>query len=869
MFLKAIGAECLDDVGMIASDGRLKGSEELVVDAQEARVFEAGEGAFYESIDESSFVQALVSFSGSFLECVSGDAHGSTYAGSGRSSSLVQERLFSYKCCASFGDLMNLEQSPPPWTTGPYSIKRHGVSIQNCDSEPVQTPGCIQAHGLMVVLRSRDLCILQISENLPEHFGKSPEDVLESPVSCLIGEDGGKRLAAFFENERVERNPQYAFTLPLVGHGREYDVLVHRQEEVLVVELEPASTETGGTPDYYGMVKRSVSRLQTAETLSSFCDIVAEEVRNVTGIDRVMVYKFHADFHGEVVAESKREDLSPWLGLHYPAEDIPHPAREIFKKIWVRPLPDAAAPVVEMVPLVNQVTGKGLDMTHCSLRGASVMYTEYLKNMGVAASLTMSLMVDGELWGLIACQHETPTSFPYQIRAACEFLAQVASLQLRSVEQRESFEYRLRIEELQNRVITVASQESSLVPLTEASPNILDAMDAAGVAIFHGGEWFRVGETPVDSQLDGLKEWLNGRPEFHAARPVYHTDSLSRDYPDAVNFADVASGLLAISLSRQKHTYVLWFRPETLQTVNWGGNPHDKPVVTGPHGPRLTPRRSFEIFSESVKHRSLPWKRVEIDSALRLRMLIMELVVSRAEQISELNADLTRTNEELDAFAYVASHDLKEPLRGISKYAHQLMEAGQMEESERREKFMSLQRLALRMDSLLDALLHFSRVGRAVVSFNEVDLSEVLDEALEMVAARRQEIPTEIKITRALPTIPCDRMRVREIFVNLLTNAMKYNDKPQREIEIGYEEMADGPPVFHVRDNGIGIQPRHFESVFKIFRRLHGTDAFGGGSGAGLAIVHRLVSQHRGSVWLDSEPGAGTTFYFTLSESTP
>ncbi|GAA5118973.1 GAF domain-containing protein [Luteolibacter yonseiensis] len=762
---------------------------------------------------------------------------------------------------------MNIESNAiPPWQSGPYSIKRHGVTISNCDSEPVQTPGCIQSRGVMAVVRYEDLTIVQVSENVVDHFALRPESVLDKPVASLIGVEGENALLGFTRRESIERNPLYFITLPVMDSGS-YDLLVHRQGDLLIVEFEPAADAAEAFPDYYGMVKTSVSRLQNAQTVGEFCGIVAEEVRRLTGIDRAMVYHFHPDFHGEVVAESKRKDLSPWLGLHYPAEDIPKPARDIFKKIWVRPLPDAASPVVEMVPLTNPDTGKPLDMTHCALRGASVMYTEYLANMGVAASLTMSLMVDGELWGLIACQHETPKVFPHQMRAACEFLAQVTSLQLRSVEQRESFEYRLRIEEIQNRVITNASQESSLVPLTDSTPNLLDPMDAAGVAVFHGGRWWRLGSTPAETELDGLKDWLGERPEFSSsARPVYATDSLVRDYPPAESFADVGSGLLAIPLSRQKNAYVLWFRPETIQTVNWGGNPHDKPVVTGPHGPRLTPRRSFEIFTESVKNRSANWKRVEIDSALRFRMLIMELVVSRAEQISELNESLMRTNEELDAFAYVASHDLKEPLRGISKYAHQLMESGQMEETERRAKLESVQRLAVRMDSLLDALLHFSRVGRSTIAVYGVDLNEVLDEALEMVSARRQEIPTEVKVPRALPTIPCDRMRIREIFVNLLSNAMKYNDKPRREIEIGFSEMEDGITAFHVADNGIGIEPRHHAVVFKIFKRLHGTDAFGGGSGAGLAIVHRLVSQHRGNVWVESTPGSGTKFSFTLSD---
>lgn len=764
---------------------------------------------------------------------------------------------------------MNPESIPQPlpWADGVYSIKRHGVTISNCDSEPVQTPGCIQSHGVLLVLRPADFVILQASENLSDHFGIAASEALGQPLSRFLGEEGERRLREFIAKERTERNPLYAFTLALAEGGPDYDLITHTIDDLVILEAEISAPAEARPADYYGMVKTSVTRLQTTQTLAGFCDIVAEEVRALTGIDRVMVYRFHEDFHGEVVAESKREDLAPWLGLHYPAEDIPWPAREIFKKIWVRPVPDAAAPVMEMVPLVNPESGRALPMTHCVLRGASVMYTEYLRNMGVAASLTMSLMVDGELWGLIACQHQTPTRFPHQIRAACEFMAQVASLHLRAAEQRESLGYRIRIEEVHNRVVTNAAQDADLSPLTTASPNLLDTMDATGVAVFHGDRWWKAGTAPNDTHLDSLKDWLQSRQEFASpVRPIYVSDSISRDFPPAAAYAGIGSGVLALSLSRQKHTFVLWFRPETMQTVHWGGNPNEKPVVTGPHGPRLTPRLSFEIFTESVRNRSLPWKKVEIEAALRLRVLIMELVVSRTEQITELNADLMRSNEELDAFAYVASHDLKEPLRGISKYAHQLMESEALREEEAQKKLESVKRLALRMDSLLDSLLHFSRVGKATLNFRPVDLGEVLEEAIEIVSARRQEIPTEILVSTPLPVIECDRMRVREIFVNLLSNALKYNESPQRVIEIGFAEFPDGGTVFHVKDNGIGMDPRHFDVVFKIFKRLHGREDFGGGSGAGLAIVRRLVEQHRGRVWIDSSPGAGTTFFFTLSE---
>ena len=277
-----------------------------------------------------------------------------------------------------------------------------------------------------------------------------------------------------------------------------------------------------------------------------------------------------------------------------------------------------------------------------------------------------------------------------------------------------------------------------------------------------------------------------------------------------------------------------------------------------------------------MHQQALPWLQVEIDAAARLRALIMELVIVRAERLAGLNADLARSNEELDAFAYVASHDLKEPLRGIHKYAHQLMEAAPSNDEERR-KLDGLMRLTLRMDSLLDSLLHFSRVGREELTLEKVDLNEVLADAIEMVGSRTGDGRTQIVAPRALPQIMCDRVRVREVLVNLLSNALKYNDKAAKRVEVGFidahesalrqgfPDTTNGQTVYYVRDNGIGIAPRHFDQVFKMFKRLHGREEYGGGTGAGLTIVRKLVERHRGQVWPQSVAGEGSTFFFTLS----
>lgn len=763
------------------------------------------------------------------------------------------------------------------WANGPYSIKRHGTSLATCESEPVQTPGCIQAHGVLIAVRVADMAILQISENALEFLGIAAPALLGVPVEQVIGAIHLQRLRNMLAHEALERNAVYAFTMD-APNAQALDVCAHTLDGVLLLELEATGrTASVGNGDFFSRVSKAVGRLQSAVGLNDFCQQVANEVRGITGLDRVMVYKFHADYHGEVVAESKRSDLPAWLGLHFPEADIPKPARDIYQRIWIRPLPHAAGPLVEMLPLANPDTGQPLSMTYCALRGASVMYTEYLANLGVAASLTMPILIEGKLWAMIACHHMAPTHFAHPLRSACELLAQVASLQLKATERVEQLALRVKVDAVHQKLMVKAAQEGDLLALSDREPSLLDAMDAHGAALYHRDRWWCAGNTPTVEQLDALAEWLNARPDFDSPeRPAYVTDNLARDYPDGRAIANVASGVIAVRVSRLRRDLILWFRPQTQQTIAWAGNPADKPQVVGPSGMRLTPRRSFELFMESVRERSLPWTALEVESALRLRQLVMELVISQTVKLAEQNIDLTASNEELDAFAYVASHDLKEPLRGIHRYAHQLLESTQAPMPEDRQRLDSLMRLTLRMDSLLNSLLHFSRVGRTNLEFEAVNLNELVEDALEMIGVRKDDNTCHITIPRPLPTIECNPVRVREIFSNLVSNAIKYNLNDQPGVELIYFAATDesaqknAPPhaqgqiIYGVRDDGIGIEQRHFDQVFRMFKRLHGRDEFGGGMGAGLTVVQKVVQRHGGAIWLESTPGQGSCFYFTL-----
>jgi len=769
-----------------------------------------------------------------------------------------------------------------PWTDQAYSVKRHGLTITNCAAEPVQTPGCIQSHGALLVLRRADLTVLQVSENVEHWIDHPVARTLGARIGDLLGARAEACIADVLAAEATERNPTYVFTVPARDGVPPLDVALHTTQGLVILELEASARQAADAADFYAELQHAIARLQGARSLAELSQIACEEIRAITGLDRVMMYKFHSDGHGEVFAEARAAELAPWLGLHYPAEDIPRPAREVFQQIWLRPLPDAQAPVAELVPLLNPETGAPLVMTHCALRAPSVMYTEYLANMGVRASLTLSIRRSDALWGLIAGHHLTATHFSWQLRAACELFAQITSLQHQAAEDREELAYRLRMEDVQQQLVAAAAQDGELAAMALSTPSLVDAMEAGGAALYHRGRWWRIGATPSELELDALASWLFEQPELSSAsRPVYACDALARVYPAAAAFAACASGVLAIPLARATRSMMVWFRPEVVRTVRWAGRPDDKPMVVGPHGPRLTPRRSFELFVESVQLRARPWKGVEIDAALRLRVLAMELVVAAADRLSDLNALLLRSNDELDAFAYVASHDLKEPLRGIYKYAHQLANAAAPLDEEQTRRLDGILRLTSRMDNLLESLLQFSRVGRATLHSEPVDLNAVLAEALDMVNARVAERATEIAIPRPLPRAVCDHVRVREVFSNLLSNALKYNDKPVRQITVGYlapAEYADQPamvtaaagrPIYFVTDNGIGIHAKHHEQVFRLFRRLHGPREWGGGTGAGLTIVQKLVERQGGRIWLGSDVGERTTFYFTLGDAPP
>ena len=742
------------------------------------------------------------------------------------------------------------------------------ADLTDCDKEPIHIPGAVQPHGVLLVLREPALVIAQASENAERLLGAPAPSLLGTDFGALLsGAQAAEELRARLSRERLQDENPLKLSLHVGGRERVFNGIAHRHKGKLLLELEPSSEERQVPAfGFYHQARGSMSRLRDAPDLSGLCWAAVREVRRITGFDRVLIYRFDAEWNGAVLAEDRDEaKAAPYLGLCFPASDIPAQARALYLANGLRIIPNVDYTPARILSLPDDAAGGPLDLSFSVLRSVSPVHLEYLRNMGAQASMSISLVKDGQLWGLISCSHLSgPLYVPYGARTACEFIAEFMSSLIPTKEGQQDYGQRLRIQAVQARLLERMTRGPDFVAgLTQGPQELLELTGATGAAVHFNGQTTIVGAAPEDAQVQALMRWLAERQE----QEVFVTDCLSRDFPEAEAFKEEAAGLIAASMSRGRNNWVLWFRPEVVQTVNWGGDP-TKPVEQTDGGPRLHPRKSFALWRETVRGKSLSWKDYEVEAAAGLRKAIIDLVLQRSEELLKLNTELERSNVELDSFAYAASHDLKEPLRGIHNYtALALREAGSLLPEGTKDRLETVVRLTQRMERLINSLLHYSQVGRTELSLRETDLNELLGQVLESLKSRLDEAQVEIRVPRPLPSARCDRVRMSEVFANLVTNAVKYNDKEKKWVEIGYTAGPDGRAVFYVRDNGIGISPEFHEDIFRIFKRLHGRDKFGGGTGTGLTIIKRIIERHSGRVWLESTPGVGTTFFFTLDDT--
>ena len=514
------------------------------------------------------------------------------------------------------------------------------VDLTNCDREPIHALGAVQPIGFLIALTS-DWLIARASANAADFIGFGPDDLIGRPLAEIFSSkavhDLRNRTTMLRGPDAVER----IFDIALIEGATHFDVAMHFSAGSIIVEAEPISGDHG---DATGTVRSMIARLDQCGNVEAFLREGARQIRALTNFDRVMVYRFAQDGSGEVVAEACRSGIGRFLGLHYPASDIPAQARQLYKRNILRVIADVDARPVPIVPELDQ-QGQPLDLSLSLLRSVSPIHIEYLKNMGVGASMSISILVEGKLWGLFACHHYAPHHPSFERRSICELFAQMFSMRLESRERQETMEFERRARDISDQLLgAVASDDALLKDPDWLADMLTHSIPADGIGVWIGGNFAFSGVTPPAADFRRIVRVLN----TNTAGKVFATDHIASLVSEADAFASEASGLLAIPISRSPRDYVVLFRSEMVRSVRWAGDPH-KPVEFGPNGPRLTPRESFAEWKELVQGRSKSFTSSELRVAETLRATLIEVVLRMADEASAERQQSTARQEVLIA----------------------------------------------------------------------------------------------------------------------------------------------------------------------------------------------------------------------------
>lgn len=509
------------------------------------------------------------------------------------------------------------------------------ADLTNCERELIHLAGSIQPHGLLLVLDGlgAGARIVQASANAGELVGGSVDDLLGRPLSALPA-----ALLQALQQAAPQASPTSPAALqlrPQTGQAgpRQWEGALHPVDAAhWALELEPVPAWNGvATADHdharlLDIVGRAVQRLGSAASLGVLADATVQAFRELTGHDRVMVYKFDAEGHGRIIAEARDPRQESLLGHHYPASDIPQRARELYLRNRVRVLVDVHDQPSPLLDAQRRPVGDGLDLSMSYLRSMSPLHLQYLKNMGVTATVVVSLVREGRLWGLVAAHHDSPRNLRYALRAACDLLAEVVSTRIAAIENYAHAQVAVLVRRLEQRLVEATSTEGDWrLALFRNPRTLLQPLEATGAALFSEGEVLVAGEVPSTPELRRLRQWVDDRIAAQGGDPLFACSSVAKANPALASLTPTASGVLAVKLSTSQPDYLMWLRKEQLLTVTWAGDPA-KPMV-GNDPLTLSPRRSFAAWSELVRGTALPWTSAELALGRAIGSALVDIIV--------------------------------------------------------------------------------------------------------------------------------------------------------------------------------------------------------------------------------------------------
>ncbi|AUJ71024.1 MULTISPECIES: ATP-binding protein [unclassified Pseudoalteromonas] len=769
-------------------------------------------------------------------------------------------------------------------------MEKFEATLDNCHKEPIHIPGSIQPHGYLLLFDTNTLTLRYFSENFAELVGLEPSALVNTHAETIFESPFFELLASNANSSEIHRlNPMTATIKTKDAKWVELSVVASQNEAGLILELEQNTAQ--GVEINHSMqhlMKHSLSSMVDSQSLQASFEMAVEEIRELTQFDRVMLYKFDHEYNGEVVAESKRNDLNSFLNQHFPESDIPKQARALYLRNPIRLLADVDSENSLLYP-----QDKPIDLSACILRSVSPIHCQYLRNMGVQATMSISIIVAGKLWGLIACHHYEKHVVPFNIREVAQYmglmLSYLISLKISSLEAMAE----AKALTLSSSVTERMAKEIFFVDgLRYESAALQEMMKSSGVAWRVESDLECYGQTPAKADIESIYRWLAEHQLGDDS--IFYCHSLGELNETFKVFAKTASGVLLMPLSADANHFIMWFRKEVIQTKNWGGKPEKSIEFLDDGSHRLMPRSSFKLWVENVKCKSHPWTEAEVSCALKFRNTLVNYVLAKSERYKKLNAILEQkvtkrtealeneitsrrtaeqlltialekaheSNQELERFAFLASHDLQEPLRKIQMFGDRIQCSAEGLNERHASYLKRMMDSAERMQKLIKGLLSFSRIDRKGESFKSFDGDNALAETLLDLELVIKESNAQVDTT-GLGDVFGDRRQLQRVLLNLINNGIKFS-APERtpRVSISSERKAN-ELIVAVKDNGIGFDPEFSEQIFNLFERLHGRSAYAG-TGLGLAICKKIVERHHGRIWVETEVGQGSTFYFSL-----
>jgi len=745
-------------------------------------------------------------------------------------------------------------------------VNRDIVNLTNCDQEPIHIPGSIQPHGFLVAFDEQYKTTF-CSANVQQHLGITPAQLLHKELNEVFGTNAAAAISGHLQTLSAVVTEPLVITL----HNQKFSAAIHKSNNTWVAEFESLENAEPRLNTVFSQTLQFVQYMQQAQTLQQLCARVAAEIRSLTGYDRVMVYRFDKDYNGEVYAESKRDDLEAFLGLHYPHTDIPVQARQLYIKNLLRIIVDVN---YQPVPLytVDDGSGNNLDLSLSALRSVSPIHIQYLQNMGVGATLTISLLHEGKLWGLIACHHYSAKYIDHYTRINAllqgHFLTSQIDVRQSAEEYALSNNVNLSLSSLLNDAFV--PNRASLQAII-SNPALLGLCNAAGVAIVLDDVIYKNGQTPADGEILGITAWAAKKYPHQ----VFSTSNLAAEYSGLTQCA-VASGIIFCALSSLTEASITWFNPETREEVRWGGDP-EKAIVKDENG--LHPRKSFETWRQVARCQARDWHKPELTAAANYayglqKHITLLLLTEEGLRQKILAEKLAESNAELEHINWLSTHDLKEPLRKIQMFSSRLLVKEKDLSPDGNSTVQKMSASARRMQRLIEDLMQYARLNKSSQSFQMLDLNEILEDIQAELADEIAATHATVTIATNLPVINGVRVFVHELFVNLFRNSLKFTRPGVNPViqvscvDNAYPAPDQSKPFYEIimADNGIGFENKYSEDIFKIFSRLAPTPD-SSGSGVGLALCKKIMQIHNGYITAQGSLDNGASFFMYFPKS--